>query len=263
MAKTRRKLTICSNCSQTLAHHENFCPNCGQENHDKQATTVQLANDFVEDYVGFDNKFFRSIVPLLIKPGEMTVEFLDGKRKKFISPIRLFIFTTFIYFALYLWLYSDWEGAVTINGEMASEDKEQLFIESFQNNLNLIAFFFVPIQSWIIMALFWSPKRRFYVNYFVFTLHLFSFLLVLGITAQLVHLLFLMNDSILMAYAELAWIGLLLIYVLFYSIIALKKVFERKYNIIRFAVVLVLSIIVFLLLALLFILFFVWFYDIS
>lgn len=260
MSKTRRKLTICNNCGTTLMNHENFCPNCGQENHDKQASTVQLANDFMEDYVGFDNKIVRSIIPLLINPGRMTVEFLDGKRKKYISPIRLFIFLTFIYFAVYLWLYSDWEGTITIEGHQPTGEQEEEFVRNFQNNLNLIAFLFLPIQALLIMALFWTKNRRYFVNYFVYTLHLFSFLLFLGIIVQFVH--WFIPDDDFWSYFELGFLFLLVVYIIYYSIISLKRVFNKKYNIPRFIIVLSISILAFSFTALGFILVFAWFYEI-
>ena len=259
MAKSRRKLNICENCKTELIHNENFCPKCGQENHDKQASTVQLANDFIEDYVGFDNKLFRSIIPLLFRPGIMTVEFLDGKRKKYISPIRLFIFLTFIYFAFYLWFYSDWEGAVTINGQTPSIEKEKAFIQSFQNNLNLITFFFVPVQALIIMGFYWSKKRKYFVNYFVYTLHLFSFLLFLGFFAQILHL-FVRDENEIAQYAEWIWLLVLFIYILYYSIVSLKRVFQMKYNVLRFLAVLATSVFSFGFVALGFVLLMAWLY---
>jgi len=57
---------------------------------------------FVKDLFGdvftFDSKFFRSIFPLLLKPGHLTNEYLEGKRVSYIYPMRLYIFTTFLFF---------------------------------------------------------------------------------------------------------------------------------------------------------------------
>ncbi|MBK8944344.1 MAG: DUF3667 domain-containing protein [Ignavibacteriae bacterium] len=69
-------------------------------NTDKKLTFKQLTNDFLGDYFTFDSKFFRSLIPLIIKPGHLTREYLNGKRVSYILPLRLYIFTTFVFFFL-------------------------------------------------------------------------------------------------------------------------------------------------------------------
>ena len=54
----------CSNCGKQTSG--NFCAHCGQSNRDYFVTFGQLFRDFLNDYLTFDTKFFRSIVPLLI-----------------------------------------------------------------------------------------------------------------------------------------------------------------------------------------------------
>lgn len=40
----------------------------------------------------FDTTFFRTITPFLFKPGFLTIEFNEGRRKKYVKPIRLYLF---------------------------------------------------------------------------------------------------------------------------------------------------------------------------
>lgn len=96
--KQRRKKVICPNCKVSLNKNVNFCHNCGQENHEKRASVKMLINDFSQDYFTFDSKLFRSLKPLLFKPGFLTLEFINGKRMNYIKPIRLYLFISFIYF---------------------------------------------------------------------------------------------------------------------------------------------------------------------
>ncbi|MFZ1291516.1 MAG: DUF3667 domain-containing protein [Melioribacteraceae bacterium] len=87
----------CLNCHKDI-DYANYCSNCGQLNTDKKLTFKQLLNDFLGDYFTFDSKFFKSLIPLLIKPGHLTREYLSGKRVSYILPLRLYIFTTFVFF---------------------------------------------------------------------------------------------------------------------------------------------------------------------
>jgi len=50
------------------------------------------------DYFTFDSKLFRSLFPLIGKPGHLTNEYNKGKRASYILPLRLYVFTTFLFF---------------------------------------------------------------------------------------------------------------------------------------------------------------------
>lgn len=91
------KSKYCLNCKEEI-NSSNYCPKCGQINSDKKLTIRQILKDFLGDYFTFDSKFFRSLIPLIIKPGHLTREYIDGKRVTYIFPLRLYIFTTFVFF---------------------------------------------------------------------------------------------------------------------------------------------------------------------
>jgi hypothetical protein len=247
MPKTRRKLTTCGNCSTALVNDDNYCPKCGQENHDKQVSTIRLANDFVEDYIGFDNKFIRSIVPLLIRPGVMTANFLEGKRKKYISPIRLFLFLSFIFFGLNYFLDLDTQGNITIDGREADQELSKSFMSSMVDNFQYVAFAFVPIQALILMLFFRTEKHRYYVNFFVYTLHLFSFLFFVFSMFVISGLIF---PDELNIWIELSVVFCFIGYIIYYSVISLKRVFQKKYNILLFIITFLMSLFSFIIILL-------------
>ncbi|MBK7105184.1 MAG: DUF3667 domain-containing protein [Ignavibacteriae bacterium] len=87
----------CLNCHNDI-DYSTYCPYCGQLNTDKKITLREMLKDFLGDYFTFDSKFFKSLIPLLIKPGHLTHEYLKGKRVSYILPLRLYIFTTFVFF---------------------------------------------------------------------------------------------------------------------------------------------------------------------
>lgn len=87
----------CLNCHREI-NDSNYCPHCGQLNSDKKLTLRQILKEFLGDYFTFDSKFFRSLFPLIFKPGHLTREYLKGKRVSYIFPLRLYLFTTFLFF---------------------------------------------------------------------------------------------------------------------------------------------------------------------
>ncbi|HDL18667.1 MAG TPA: DUF3667 domain-containing protein [Bacteroidetes bacterium] len=61
-------------------------------------TVRRFLKEFIGDYFTFDAKFFRSLFPLLFKQGHLTKEYISGRRANDIYPLRLYIFTTFLFF---------------------------------------------------------------------------------------------------------------------------------------------------------------------
>jgi Protein of unknown function (DUF3667) len=93
-----RHSEVCLNCGERTPG--NFCPTCGQANDNFHVSTWKIVSDFVGDYLTVDLKFFKSVLPLIFKPGFLTREFCAGRRLRYISPFRLYLFISFVYFFL-------------------------------------------------------------------------------------------------------------------------------------------------------------------
>ena len=96
MADRLPKLPTCQNCGATTG--SNFCPDCGQDCRDHTVSLKLLFHDFIDDVFTFDSRFFRSFVPLLVKPGNLTIEYTRGRRIRYIPPLRLYIFASLLFF---------------------------------------------------------------------------------------------------------------------------------------------------------------------
>ena len=66
----------------------------------KDVTVRDLVHDGVHEFLHLDGKIFRTIALLALKPGALTVEFLRGRRARYISPLRLYLTCSILYFAL-------------------------------------------------------------------------------------------------------------------------------------------------------------------
>lgn len=97
MAKELRKTEQCPNCGHTLSD-DSYCSFCGQQNTDNSVSIWILVKDFLDDYFTFDSRIFKSLVPLLFKPGFLTTEFNAGKRVKYIPPLRMYFIISLIFF---------------------------------------------------------------------------------------------------------------------------------------------------------------------
>jgi hypothetical protein len=98
MTSDKHKLTHCPNCNQPLAAKDRYCRNCGQSTRNLKVPFKHLVLEAIEGVLHVDNNIFRTVGALLFKPGLLTKEFIAGRRKKFVPPVRLYIFISFIFF---------------------------------------------------------------------------------------------------------------------------------------------------------------------
>ncbi len=92
----------CLNCGSQVAGR--FCQHCGQENVEVKESFAHLIMHFIEDLTHFDGKLWKTAKLLLFKPGELTQQYMDGKRASYIHPIRMYIFISAVFF---LFLFND------------------------------------------------------------------------------------------------------------------------------------------------------------
>ncbi|PIF47728.1 uncharacterized protein DUF3667 [Chryseobacterium sp. 52] len=89
----------CLNCGHQV--EERFCPLCGQENIESRHPFYYLFTHFFEDFTHYDGQFWGTLKNLLFKPGNLTNIYLEGKRQKFVPPVKLYIFVSFITFFMF------------------------------------------------------------------------------------------------------------------------------------------------------------------
>lgn len=99
-----RKEKNCLNCGTIVVGK--YCHTCGQENIEPKETVWQLASHFFSDITHFDGKVFTSMKDLILKPGFLSKEYMNGKRASYLNPIRMYLFTSFVFFLVFFSLYS-------------------------------------------------------------------------------------------------------------------------------------------------------------
>ncbi len=95
---TDQPINNCSNCNTELLGE--YCHRCGQSAREYKTSIKPIIRDFFASYLSVDSKLFRTIVPLIFKPGYLVNEYLAGKRVSYISPLKMYLFSSLIFFAL-------------------------------------------------------------------------------------------------------------------------------------------------------------------
>ncbi len=88
----------CLNCGAPLAGA--FCAACGQRDVPPYPSVRELAAEAISEFSGWDGRLASSVRALILRPGLLTHEFLEGRRARYISPLRLYLTASLIYFVL-------------------------------------------------------------------------------------------------------------------------------------------------------------------
>lgn len=90
--------TPCLNCGAELAGR--YCTNCGQQVRDVNVSVKSLAAEFVGGLFSLEVGFWQTFKRLVFYPGTLTAEYVTGRRKRYSSPIRLYLGTSLLFFFL-------------------------------------------------------------------------------------------------------------------------------------------------------------------
>lgn len=119
----KRKETDCLNCGTQVIG--NFCHNCGQENIHPKESVWHLVSHFFQDITHFDGKFFTSLRYLVLKPGFLSKEYIVGRRVRYLNPIRMYLFTSAIFFLIFS-LYQVDEKTLDMKATFRGKTAEQI-----------------------------------------------------------------------------------------------------------------------------------------
>lgn len=89
----------CGNCGTALLGP--YCYVCGQPKKGWIRKISGIAADFLDTVFDLDSRIPRTLGPLYFKPGFLTCEYFEGRRVRYVTPLRLYFFLSVIaFFAL-------------------------------------------------------------------------------------------------------------------------------------------------------------------
>jgi hypothetical protein len=96
------RLSACRNCGSPLpaGPRAAYCPACGQETTLHAPTFGEFAHEFIGHYVAVEGRLWRTLAALLLRPGRLTREYLAGRRRRYVLPMRLYLTASFLFFVL-------------------------------------------------------------------------------------------------------------------------------------------------------------------
>ncbi|MEM9689267.1 MAG: DUF3667 domain-containing protein [Pseudomonadota bacterium] len=88
--------TNCLNCGAPLRGQ--YCGQCGQRARSRLISLWELIRDAFGDLFELDSRLWATLIPLLIRPGKLTYDYLQGKRARFMPPFRMYLVLSLLFF---------------------------------------------------------------------------------------------------------------------------------------------------------------------
>jgi hypothetical protein len=157
----------------------------------------QVLRELLGNLFSFDSRVWRTAVPLVIQPGELSARYLAGQRVRFVPPVRLYVFVSLLYFLLQAWLGPS--PNVQIDGQALSdpsavaETVEELglpsqleavmgdpagFRATLLQGMSYLMFFLVPAFAGL-LALAYIGRGQPYLHHLLFAVHFHAFVFLL------------------------------------------------------------------------------------
>ena len=190
-------LDTCLNCGTIL--NGKFCHTCGQKKiEDKERTLKHFFYQFFGAAFFLENNLIRSLWLLLSRPGFLAAEYLEGRRKRYMAPISLFLLINLVYFFtvsltdMNLSLAEQirqpqhgWLAEVMIekrldSREMKFEEYASAYNEQSTSLSKTLIILHAPILAAMLTLLF-VRKKYYFTDHLVFSLYMIAFVLLLSI----------------------------------------------------------------------------------
>jgi hypothetical protein len=165
-------LEQCPNCGRALDGA--FCAACGQKVGPINPTFHDLLHDLTHEFLHVDGKIFRSVRLLLTRPGFLSREYFEGRRARYISPIRLYLIFSVLFFLV----------SAALSTPLSEQDKAELsnvpgrvnrigdpdVTQRLDTWLPRVMFVLVPVAA-VLTSLVTRGAQRNYPQHLYFTLH--------------------------------------------------------------------------------------------
>lgn len=188
----------CATCGRPLTGP--YCARCGEKRFRAADYTLRhFLGHLLEALTHVDGKIFLTLRSLLTRPGRLTTDYLQGKRKPYIPPLQLFLIANLIFFLLhpligsntlttdlntqlhYTWHHATAESLVTPRlalRQVPVEAYAATFDPAATTLAKSLVILLVPVFSLAVLLVHGRPPRP-YAVHLVYALHFGAFWLLL------------------------------------------------------------------------------------
>jgi hypothetical protein len=83
--------STCRNCEAPLSTGQAYCAGCGQKTSAGRLTMKEIGHDFLHAIVHVDHSVLSLVRVLLLRPGTVALDYVQGRRKRYFGPFALLV----------------------------------------------------------------------------------------------------------------------------------------------------------------------------
>ncbi len=117
----------CRSCGTAIVGK--YCHQCAEPAHPHPPSAGEFIHEFIGHYVALEGKLWRTMVLLVTRPGELTRQYLGGRRVPYLEPLRLYLTLSLIFFALVKIVGFDLPQLAITQGTAGLEYSKRVVIE--------------------------------------------------------------------------------------------------------------------------------------
>ncbi|HKC15844.1 MAG TPA: DUF3667 domain-containing protein [Steroidobacteraceae bacterium] len=189
----------CPSCGATGVGR--YCSQCGEKRRDNHDFSIRhYLSEAIETFTHFDSKILRTAWRLIAHPGALSADYLEGRRIRYVNPLRLFLlFSVLYYFSNSIFPYNAFttplatqlhqndyyhsfaasQVATAMHGMgMEYPAFERAYNEKTATLSKTLLFALIPVIALLLYA-FLFRKKRYYSEHLVVATHFWSFALII------------------------------------------------------------------------------------
>ncbi|MGB4845859.1 MAG: DUF3667 domain-containing protein [Ferruginibacter sp.] len=197
---------VCKNCGNNFTGK--FCNICGEKVYtEKDKSVKHILGEGFHFLTHFEGTFFKTLKTIFTRPGQLSLDYCNGIRKRYFKPLSFFLLLVILYLlfpvfeGLNMNLYAHAQHKLYgkfATAEITSLLKEKnitevMLVDSFhhagEKTSKFLLFIIIPALAFFSMLIVRSKKRAYY-DHFVFTIESFSFFILWGFIIMPVLLMF-------------------------------------------------------------------------
>jgi hypothetical protein len=143
--------TQCRNCEAPLVDGQTFCARCGQKHETHRLTLGSIGHDVMHALFHVDHSIFALLKGLLLRPGRVARDYVEGRRKRYFGPFGFVVITAGLATLFVAITGAQWFAPIT--------DSEAQAI--LTRHINLVVLLQTPVLTTLCLLLFWKQRLHF------------------------------------------------------------------------------------------------------